>query len=464
MNTKLVSRSFFIFLILSGCWKPDDIKLAEEASEQGDSAKAAELYAAQIAKTDELDEDGIGLLSLNAGLAFLEAGKIDQAEKHLQTALEKSTNIPEIQSKALNALGNIYYLKTNGYLDKQDVNQARSSWEKARELYSAAYSIDGNTLAEENLTSLNDQIQERIESMVCRIQGIVWRDINGNGRTDKDEPSLKSTVFWDRDSNGDHNKSEEPYISTDTQGRFAFEWISGTFPTSLRIASFLSDQNQSQQDILLPLFPPPPPPMDATNIKNHLILLDQPGDHQVMIPWRAAPMLKGKVWNDTNANSEIDPNETGSAAATIFIDTNGNLSFDENETSFKPAEDGTFSQVVPPGQFSVCVLPDNQEANITRPIEEHKAYLTWVDFEQSSHPLLFGLQQDGNSSNSSDPQKGQDSQPAESQSDNSDKKEDQTTEDVNALYERLLQETESKSEPLQVEQVFAPIQNTGRDY
>ena len=113
-------------------------------------------------------------------------------------------------------------------------------------------------------------------------------------------------------------------------------------------------------------------------------------------------------------------------------------------------------------------MPDNQEANITRPIDEHKAYLTWVDFEQHSQPLLFGLQQDGNGSNSSDSnenQASQASQPEPSEKSNEDDKQAaQSSEEVNALYERLLQETESESEPLQLEPDFSEPVNAGRDY
>ena len=66
-------------------------------------------------KSDELnvkDEDN-GLLSLNAGLAYLKAGKVDLAEEYLNLSLKQTTNLPDIQAKALNALGNIYYKKAN---------------------------------------------------------------------------------------------------------------------------------------------------------------------------------------------------------------------------------------------------------------------------------------------------------------------------------------------------------------
>ncbi|MEK9771986.1 MAG: VWA domain-containing protein [Opitutae bacterium] len=455
------------FLFMAGCWKPENIRLAENAMEQGDPITAADLYTKQMSELNE-KEDEKGLLSLNTGLAYLEAGKMDMAEKYLRLSLNQATNLPDVQSKALNGLGNIYYSKSNAFLDQQNVNHARKAWEKAREFYSSAFSINGHSLAEENLASLNKQIQERIESVVCKIEGIVWRDINGNGKAETNEPRLQALVYWDRNQNGEHNQTDEPSVRTDAAGRFAFEWISATFPASLPIASVLSDQNQSTEDLLVPLFPAPPPPMEAKFVKNHLITLPQPGLHKMMIPWRGAPVLKGSVWNDINGNAEKDRNESGSAAATIFLDSNGNFRIDENETSFKPSEDGSFAEVVQPGQFSVCIMPEQQEANITRPIEEHKAYLTWVDFEQHSQPLLFGIQEDGNSSDSTTSQDHQtkpSSQPEQSnQEDQANELEKQSSEEINALYERLLQESESKSEPLPpVPDFYAPTQ-TGRDY
>ena len=67
---------------MAGCWKPENIRLAEDAIEQGNPMDAAELYAKQISELNVKDEDN-GLLSLNAGLAYLKAGKVDLAEEYL---------------------------------------------------------------------------------------------------------------------------------------------------------------------------------------------------------------------------------------------------------------------------------------------------------------------------------------------------------------------------------------------
>jgi tetratricopeptide (TPR) repeat protein len=447
-----------------GCSQPDNTRRAEEATLKGNHLEAARLYSNEIDSLKDGD-DSLKVLRLNAGLSYLQAGSFPKAEEFLQATLEQSTDDPEIQSKAINALGNLFYAKANSFLDQQNVNEARKSWEKAREFYSAASQIDANPLAEKNLDSLNDQIQNRIESLVSKIQGLVWRDINGNGKREENEPLLKARIFWDKNDDGEHNESLEPAIPGNEMGQFAFEWISGIYPTSLKLASIIPDQNESSPSILLPLFPPPPPPFEASETRNHLVEIDKPGSLFIPMPWRAAPSLNGIVWNDSNIDGKVDDNESGSTAATLFIDKNGNFQLDDNETSFKPSDDGKFSQIVPPGQYSLCIKPDNPDANVTYPIEEHKAYLTWVDFEQSSKPMFFGIQDrsEGNSSSESSPQNNPNPERIEEDEENKEAK-TPSTEEVNALYERLLQETESKSEPLENDIPNSNPVQAGRDY
>lgn len=91
--------------------------------------------------------------------------------------------------------------------------------------------------------------------------------------------------------------------------------------------------------------------------------------------------------------------------------------------------------------------------------------MTWIDFEKSTEPLLFGIYEPPSDNNSSDSQNQQNEMNEEpEQQENKDPSEDANFQETNALYERLLQETESKSKPLQVEvQRYDPTL-TGRDY
>ena len=168
------------------------------------------------------------------------------------------------------------------------------------------------------------------------------------------------------------------------------------------------------------------------------------------------------MWRDENGNGEQDSNDRGFSSAQLFIDQNGNFQLDENETAFEPSEDGTFIQPVPPGQYSLCIQPKNPDANVTFPFEAEKAYLAWTDFESPSVDLNFGIQDNSEQEqNSSAPQNQPPPKDEENQDSNST---NSLPEDVNALYERLLQEMESKSKPLDQEiQVLEPT-SSGRDY
>ena len=213
------------------------------------------------------------------------------------------------------------------------------------------------------------------------------------------------------------------------------------------------------------MLPPPPPPENQDLVKNYFLSLNKPGEKLIVLPYRAAPTLRGNLWRDENGNGQKDSEDKGFSSAKLFLDQNGNFKPDQNETSFEPKKDGSFAHPVPPGQYSVCVQPQNPDANITFPIDEKKAYLAWVDFESTSENLDFGIQDNNQEDqNSSDQQ----NQPPPSEPQENEEKEGDSNDDipreVNALYERLLQEMESKSEPLEQDVEAVQAITTGRDY
>ena len=130
-------------------------------------------------------------------------------------------------------------------------------------------------------------------------------------------------------------------------------------------------------------------------------------------------------------------------------------------------------QIVPPGQYSLCIQPDNPEANVTFPLEAKKAYLSWVDFESSVKNLNFGIQNPADQDDQESPSSPEQNQPQPSEpespengeeSEGDEDAEELPPQEVNALYERLLQEMESKSEPLQQEVRVIDSKANGRDY
>ena len=464
-SKNIISRAnqyiLIVVCMLSGCLKQDNVKRAEDALKSGKPAQAAQLFEAEIDASIGSEQKVDPRLFVNSGLAYLQAGNLDKAEASLEKSLDANLDNPSLQAKALNALGNIFYKRANQFLDRRNVMEARKAWEKSKKYYESSSQIDGNEKANQNLTSLNQQILERINSLICKITGKVWRDLNGDGKPQKNEPDLKGFVFWDKDGNGEHNQTNEPSVACNDAGVFSFEWISDQFPTSLRLGTKLEESNQTKSMFLVPMLPPPPPPENPNFVKNYYLDLPKPGEKIIALPYRAAPTLRGIVWQDQNGNGQKDPEDQGFSSAKLFLDQNGNFQADQNETTFEPQEDGSFAYPVQPGQYSVCVLPQNPDANVTFPIEEKKAYLSWVDFESDSNNLDFGIQDNsGEDQNSSDQQNQPPPTPSEEEKEAAKPK----PEEVNALYERLLQEMESKSEPLEQDVQAVESLTSGRDY
>ena len=459
LKSLIITLPFFLI----GCLKQDNVKRAEEELRKGNPQAAANFYSMEVNASQIANKYIEPRLLLNAGLASLEAGFLDDAESYLEQALDASYEKPALQSIALNALGNIYYQKTNGWLDTQNVAEARKAWTQAINFYNSSIELNDNPKAVNNLKSLERQIEQRIQSLVSIIKGFIWRDLNGDGIVQSEEPTLNGKVYWDKDNNGEWNASTEPSIPTSKNGKFAFEWISGSYPSKISIASSLNENNQSGNSLLVPLFPPPPPPLNRDSSLNHSIILNSPGETTLGIPYRAAPTISGKVWLDENGNGQEDQGESGYNAVQLFLDSNGNFQLDQNETRFNPSQNGNYRQAIPPGQHSICIAPSNPDANITFPIQEKKAYFTWAEFEMSSSNLDFGIQDDSDKQNQSqDPSDSQNQEPESSQPKEQEK--EPVNAEVNALYERLLQEMESKSNPLSKDGEPVQVPINGRDY
>ena len=469
------SLALMMLIFLTGCFRRDNIKRAEEAHKNKEFEKAATYYEAEINATKSENRKVDPRLQLNAGLAHLDAGNLKKAEVFLEKALDATIDAPSLQSKILNALGNLQYKRANKALDRTNVKSAREAWEKALRHYEAAMSIDDNPKAHVNRDELARQIENRIKSMLSLISGIAWRDIDGDGRPQEKEPRLPGKIYWDKNNDGEHNASSEPFVETDEQGRYAIEWISATYPTTFQLGCVPRESNGTKDVTLLPLLAPPPPPLNPNNVKTQFVELTKAGNRQVHFPYRAAPMLQGFVWNDADRDGNRDDNETGFSGANLFLDLDGNLALDENETSFKPSESGLFSQIVPPGQYVLCIQIESEDANVTFPISNEKAHLAAVDFETVAKHLDFGVSapQEGqgdsqdNQNSGSDPkdsnseQNTQDSNDGENETSSSPQ---EIPQEVNALYERLLQEIEANSEPLDIEGKVIETPMRGRDY
>jgi tetratricopeptide (TPR) repeat protein len=148
-----ISCAALVTLLLTSSAQSDSLRRAKEAIDNKDFINAALIYSDEIDSLGEDDNETLNKLRLNAGLAYLEAKSFNKAEEFLNIAINESSEFEEIQSKALNALGNLYYYKANSFLDQQNVINAKKSWEKAREYYKNSLEIDTNASVQNNLES-----------------------------------------------------------------------------------------------------------------------------------------------------------------------------------------------------------------------------------------------------------------------------------------------------------------------
>ena len=95
-------------------------------------------------------------------------------------AIDQSLDSPKIQSKALNELGNIFYKETNGWLDQQNIMQARKSWKQALKHYGLAAEIDGNINFIKQIL-FTEQIEKKNQFNDLHNKRQNWRDLNGDG-------------------------------------------------------------------------------------------------------------------------------------------------------------------------------------------------------------------------------------------------------------------------------------------
>ena len=113
ISTRGNAFAIILLLFFSGCIKQDNVKRAEDALEKGNPEKAAEFFKAEINASISAGDPTDPRLFLNAGLADLQAGNLQDAEESFQISLDANLDDPIIQAKALNGLGNICLLYTS---------------------------------------------------------------------------------------------------------------------------------------------------------------------------------------------------------------------------------------------------------------------------------------------------------------------------------------------------------------
>ena len=110
-----------------GCIKQDNIKKrAEEAVKKNkDWSEAAKFYDLETNATADDLSYAKAKMMLNAGLAHFRCGNFLEAKERLNRPSISVWTFLTFNQKALNELGNLFYNKTNEWLDQQNVMQQR---------------------------------------------------------------------------------------------------------------------------------------------------------------------------------------------------------------------------------------------------------------------------------------------------------------------------------------------------
>ena len=98
--------------------------------------------------------------------------------------------------------------------------------------------------------------------------------------------------------------------------------------------------------------------------------------------------------------------------------------------------------MLPSKYYSLCIKPDNPEANVTYPKADSKNYITSANFEQASPNFLFGIQAPPGEGNSSKTSSQEQAKPEDNQDSSSPPEKPEPT---HAEGERMLQEIDNET-------------------
>lgn len=155
------------------------------------------------------------------------------------------------------------------------------------------------------------------------VHGTKWRDDNGNGQRDADEPGLAGVVIYlDVNGNGrldprepaTRSMEDNPLTDFDETGVY---WLENIVPGNYLVREVAPPDMQQTF-----------PPRGA-----HAVVVR--GGQLQGLDFGNQPLprgsLHGRKWSDTNGNAEADPDEPGLPGVVIYVDLNNNGQFDPGE-------------------------------------------------------------------------------------------------------------------------------------
>jgi len=152
------------------------------------------------------------------------------------------------------------------------------------------------------------------------ISGQVYNDLNDNGAIDSGDPGLAGwTVFLDANSNGALDNGETSAVSN-SQGAYTFANLGpGTYKVREQVQTNWTQTSGNSVAVAA---------RSGTNV-------DATTNPGLNLGNFLAATISGNVFDDTNANTTLDPGEPGLPGFTVYLDrnTNGVLDAGERTTS-----------------------------------------------------------------------------------------------------------------------------------
>lgn len=222
------------------------------------------------------------------------------------------------------------------------------------------------SFTEPSALSFNIEVRTKFampfESVIIRgrVEGYLFIDLNNNGQRDPGEPVVKDTLL----------RLDTQLARTDAQGYFRFPPVDpGTYKVEIARAP-------------LGLVPTVPMPISVTVAVGQVITLE--------IPMRSVGIIRGRVFDDKNRNSQADPDEPGLANVRIFA-------VGATSVETRSGANGQYVLQVPPGTYTVTLdrttLPKRYEPTtpLSVTVSVQTGQMVTVDFGayEVPRPVLF---------------------------------------------------------------------------
>lgn len=170
---------------------------------------------------------------------------------------------------------------------------------------------------------------------------MVYNDIDGNGKRDKNDPGIAGRVIYGDANNNDKLDAGEVSTVTDASGRYKLTLSSDDVKVRQVVPAGWYDTEKS--------------PVAALKATVPSFAVDPQVDEFATAKFST---MSGVVFRDANGNGKRDAGESGLAGAIVYLDANNNGWIDKNERTFTTGADGKWSLGnIPAGIRTVRIQP-----------------------------------------------------------------------------------------------------------